>query len=116
MTFSRQIFSGIMDVSERFQGILLDAYGVFWGGNACGVLSGAKEIMEKWVSKGKVIGILSNSTQLASSPHFSYLPGKFGALIFRSFQELLLKRFKNLPCKKFSLPRKTERPTFLQRV
>lgn len=65
-TFSIKIFSGITHISDRFKGILLDAYGVFWGGNDCGILPGANEIMEKLVSRGKVVGILSNSTQLAS--------------------------------------------------
>jgi len=60
------ISSGIARLSNHFKGILLDAYGVFWGGNDCGVLPGAKEIMEKLVSSGKVVGILSNSTQLVS--------------------------------------------------
>ena len=61
-----EILPGMALVSEPFKGILLDAYGVFWGGGECGVLPGAKEIMEKLVSSGKVVGILSNSTQLAS--------------------------------------------------
>ncbi len=53
-------------VADRFKGVLLDAYGVFWGGNAVGLLSGSKEMMESLVSRGKVVGILSNSTQLAA--------------------------------------------------
>lgn len=66
MATTFKIFPGIGQVSERFRGILLDAYGVFWGGNAFGLLPGAKEIMEKLVSQGKIVGVLSNSTQLAS--------------------------------------------------
>lgn len=50
----------------QFQGLLLDAYGVFWGGNDFGLLPGSKELMEKFVSEGKIVGILSNATQLAS--------------------------------------------------
>lgn len=65
-TFIGEIFPGITHVSSPFKGVLLDAYGVFWGGNDCGVLPGAKEIMEKLVSSGKIVGILSNSTQLAT--------------------------------------------------
>jgi HAD superfamily hydrolase (TIGR01459 family) len=60
------IFSGITQLSEQFDALLLDAYGVFWGGNALGVLPGSQEAMERLVSKGKRVGILSNSTQLAS--------------------------------------------------
>lgn len=60
------VFSSITTLSELFKGILLDANGVFWGGNEVGVLPGAKELMEKLVLLGKVVGILSNSTQMAS--------------------------------------------------
>jgi len=63
---TNKIFPDIDAVSDNFAGILLDAYGVFWGGNEFGLLPGSKDIMEKLVSKGKIIGILSNSTQLAS--------------------------------------------------
>lgn len=54
-------------ICDSFDGILLDAYGVFWGGNGVGVLPGCKETMERLIAKGKVIGILSNSTQLAEN-------------------------------------------------
>lgn len=50
---------------EKFQGILLDAYGVFWGGNGVGLYPSAKETMENLVKGGKTVGILSNSTQAA---------------------------------------------------
>lgn len=53
-------------MKEPFKGVLLDAYGVFWGGNDVGVLPGSKEVMEKLVSDGKIVGILSNATQLSS--------------------------------------------------
>ncbi len=65
-TFSCEISPGIARISTPFKGVLLDAYGVFWGGNECGVLPGTKEAMEQLVSNGKIVGILSNSTQLAS--------------------------------------------------
>lgn len=52
-------------LTTSYPGILLDAYGVFWGGNAFGLLPGAKDAMEKLVSSGKIVGILSNTTQLA---------------------------------------------------
>ncbi|MBA3958688.1 MAG: TIGR01459 family HAD-type hydrolase [Parachlamydiaceae bacterium] len=66
MTESVEIYSGISSVAHRFKGILLDAYGVFWGGNEFGLLPGAKETMEQLVSAGKIVGILSNATQLVS--------------------------------------------------
>lgn len=66
MSKNPEIFPGLESISDRFTGILLDAYGVFWGGNDVGLLPGSKEAMENLVSKGKIVGILSNSTQLAS--------------------------------------------------
>ena len=51
---------------KDFQGILLDAAGVFWGGSAYGLLPGAKEAMEKLMLENKIVGILSNSAGIAS--------------------------------------------------
>lgn len=51
-------------ISADFKGILLDAYGVFWGGNEVGLLPGSMKEMEQLIEKGKVVGILSNTTQL----------------------------------------------------
>lgn len=66
MSSPNKIFPGIAQISDHFPGILLDAYGVFWGGNDTGLLPDSKEIMEKLVLSNKIVGILSNSTQLAS--------------------------------------------------
>lgn len=66
MTSTYKIFPSFEHISDKFNGILLDAYGVFWGGNDFGLLPGTKEIMEKLVLNGKIVGILSNSTQLAA--------------------------------------------------
>lgn len=52
------------ELSQNFDGILLDAYGVFWGGKT-GLLPGSKEAMARLVASGKIVGILSNSSQLA---------------------------------------------------
>jgi HAD superfamily hydrolase (TIGR01459 family) len=60
------MFSGITQIAKNFRGILLDAYGVFWGGNDIGLFPGSKEVMERLVSEGKTVGILSNSTQLVA--------------------------------------------------
>ena len=60
------IFPDLLSISDKFEGILLDAYGVFWGGNAYGLLPGSKEVMEELVASGKIVGVLSNSTQLAA--------------------------------------------------
>lgn len=61
-----QIAPNILSISSPFPGILLDAYGVFWGGNGVGMLPGCKNAMETLVSSGKTVGILSNSTQLVA--------------------------------------------------
>ncbi len=62
-----KIYPNLESITEAFDGILLDAYGVFWGGNSVGILPGCKETMEKLIAEGKAVGILSNSTQLAKN-------------------------------------------------
>jgi HAD superfamily hydrolase (TIGR01459 family) len=63
MSADYQVFPNLLAVSGQFEGILLDAYGVFWGGNSVGPLPGAKKAMKQLVESKKIIGILSNSTQ-----------------------------------------------------
>lgn len=67
MSICCQIHPNLASISEPFRGILLDAYGVFWGGNEKGILPGSKEAMEQLVSQGKIVGILSNTTQLTAA-------------------------------------------------
>lgn len=62
---SLSVCPSVLEISDSFKGILLDAYGVFWGGNDVGVLPGSKELMEHLVKSGKIVGILSNTTVLA---------------------------------------------------
>src|SRR6185503_2829407 len=59
------IYSELESISDKFEGILLDAYGVFWNGNSLGLFPGCKGVMERLISQGKCVGILSNSTQLS---------------------------------------------------
>lgn len=66
MSVPFEIFPDITHVSRHYSGILLDAYGVFWNGNECGLIPASKEMMKTLVSSGKIVGILSNSTQLAA--------------------------------------------------
>jgi HAD superfamily hydrolase (TIGR01459 family) len=66
MSSTLEVFPNLTHISHRFNGILLDAYGVFWGGNDYGLLPGSKEAMEKFILNGKIVGILSNSSQLAA--------------------------------------------------
>jgi HAD superfamily hydrolase (TIGR01459 family) len=67
--------------------LFLDAYGVFWSGNAIGTFPGAEEAMARLVASGKIIGILSNSTQLASKEIEKY--AKKGLIQGRHFHFLL---------------------------
>src|SRR5581483_3235698 len=64
---STQIFihKNVMALEERFQAILLDAYGVFWGGDRAGLLPGSKETLEKLVLSHKIVGILSNASRFS---------------------------------------------------
>ncbi len=63
MTLS--IFESVEEIVSPFKAVLLDAYGVFWGGGSLGLLPGAKETMKRLVLSGKKVGILSNTTQLS---------------------------------------------------
>ncbi|MFV0339164.1 MAG: TIGR01459 family HAD-type hydrolase [Parachlamydiaceae bacterium] len=65
MTEMFELFPSVLSIADPFEGVLLDAYGVFWGGNAYGLFPGSAETMAQMLSQGKVVGILSNTTQLA---------------------------------------------------
>lgn len=62
----RHVHQNVLDIAAPFKGILLDAYGVFWGGNKVGLLPGSLQTMQALMKQGKIVGILSNSTQLAA--------------------------------------------------
>lgn len=66
METALHVYDHILEVSQRHKAILLDAYGVFWSGNAKGLIPGAKQAMEQLVNDGHIVGILSNSTQLST--------------------------------------------------
>lgn len=59
------IHKDLETIASPFKGILLDAYGVFWGGNGVGVLPGCESTMRRLVDEGKILGVLSNTTQPA---------------------------------------------------
>lgn len=63
---SFSIHPHLLSIATPYKGILLDAYGVFWGGNSLGILPGSKLAMQNLIQNGKIVGILSNSTQLAA--------------------------------------------------
>lgn len=81
MPSNHQVLANITSISDPYEGILLDAYGVFWGGNSVGLFPGSNEIMENLIKKGKIVGILSNSTQLAANEidklrNYGLIPGR----------------------------------------
>lgn len=51
---------------QQFPAMLLDAYGVFYGGQAAGPYPGAQEKLAELMEAGVKVGILSNTTQLSS--------------------------------------------------
>lgn len=61
------IFPDLESIAAPYAAILLDAYGVFWGGNGVGLLPGCKETMERLVASKKIVGILSNTTQFGQN-------------------------------------------------
>lgn len=60
-------FETLSPLIDRYSSFLLDAYGVFWGGNGVGLFPSAAELMKTLVVQGKIVGILSNSTQLVAA-------------------------------------------------
>lgn len=60
-------FPDLLSLNPSYPALLLDAYGVFYGGAASGPYPGAANKLEALMKTGKKIGILSNTTQLASS-------------------------------------------------
>ncbi|MCX6987246.1 MAG: TIGR01459 family HAD-type hydrolase [Chlamydiae bacterium] len=60
-------YKDLLDIAASFKGVLLDAYGVFWMGDASGLFPDAKTAMKTLVQQGKIVGILSNATKIARS-------------------------------------------------
>lgn len=58
-------FSSLEELIDQFDGILLDAYGVFWNGNSLGLMPNAEKVFNRFMMANKHVGILSNSSQLA---------------------------------------------------
>lgn len=60
----------ILDLESRFDVFIFDAYGVFWDG--ADFYKGSREAMEELVSMGKVVYVLSNTTQISEDTIKSY--------------------------------------------
>lgn len=63
-------YDNILQLKDRFDVFLFDAYGVFWDGSK--FFDGAKEAMAQLVKDGKTVYILSNTTQVVSDAEKSY--------------------------------------------
>lgn len=99
MNPSVSVRKNILEVSGSYQGILSDAYGVYWDGT--NMIQGALEAFENLMTSGKVVGILSNSSQSAAKEiekykkcglnqghhyHFLLTSGEIARVIFEQKQ------------------------------
>jgi HAD superfamily hydrolase (TIGR01459 family) len=96
------ISPNLLTIASPFKAILLDAYGVFWAGGTEGIYPNSSLIMEQLVREGKIVGILSNSTQPAEKEisklsRFGLMQGKHyhflitsGEVARQIFQEEIL--------------------------
>lgn len=60
----------MLDILKKYDVFLVDAYGVFWDGRD--FISGTKEMLHALVQQGKIVIILSNTTQRAATAMEKY--------------------------------------------
>lgn len=65
------IYNGLMDIADKFDLFLFDAYGVFWEGK--GFYLNSRETMAELVRQGKTVVIVSNTTQLHDDAVEAYI-------------------------------------------
>ncbi|MDD2839755.1 MAG: HAD hydrolase-like protein [Rickettsiales bacterium] len=65
------ILDNILDLKERFDIFIFDAYGVFWDG--AGFYEGSREAMAELVADDKIVYILSNADKLGADTRNKYL-------------------------------------------
>lgn len=65
-----KIYDNLLNISDKFDVFLFDAYGVFW--DAGKFFPGSREVMENLVKNGKIVYILSNTTQISEDAIASY--------------------------------------------
>ncbi len=65
-----KIYESFNEIADKFDTLLVDAYGVFWGGAS--TIPGSLETMEKEVKKGKRLCILSNTTLVGDANVLNY--------------------------------------------
>ena len=64
-------YNGLLDIADNFDLFIFDAYGVFWEGN--GFYKSSREVMQHLVEQGKIVAVLSNTTQLRQAAIDSYI-------------------------------------------
>lgn len=65
-----EIYDSFAEIADRFDVLLVDAYGVFWNGK--GFYDGSREMLAGQVDAGKKVIIVSNTTMLSSDAIASY--------------------------------------------
>lgn len=65
-----EIYDSFTDIANKFDVLLVDAYGVFWNGRA--FYDGSREMLASQVDEGKKVIILSNTTALSPDAMASY--------------------------------------------
>lgn len=79
--------NSLLSIIEPYRVILLDAFGVFWGGNAIGLYPGVLDTFAQLKACGKIVGIISNATFLAESEKNRY--ASFGLQEFKHYDFLI---------------------------
>ena len=64
------IYNSLLEIADKFEVFLFDAYGVFWNGS--GFYKNSKETMQKLVAQGKTVVVVSNATLLHDDMVTSY--------------------------------------------
>lgn len=64
------IYNSLLEIADKFEAFLFDAYGVFWNGS--GFYKNSKETMQKLVAQGKTVVVVSNATLLHDDMVTSY--------------------------------------------
>ena len=75
----------MLNILEKYDVFLVDAYGVFWDG--ANFIAGTKETLELLVQKEKIVIILSNTTQLTKDAIDKY--AKLGLIRGQHYHELI---------------------------
>lgn len=80
-----KVYENILSIADRFDGLLLDAYGVLWSGRE--FFPNVPETMEELRGRGKFLCIVSNTTQVAEVAQASY--ERKGLQIGRHYDDIL---------------------------